>query len=307
MFLVKRANKDILIFSVYFYFLIEPSNPVRPTITSIQRTIHAINGDTANLVCISHGFPDPMYYWYKQRIPATATVSSLSSSSSSGQQLTNNLMHIHTDSYRTYILAGTGILIIKNVSQSDTGRYTCLANNTVGEDQLTIELIVKQPLSVSIRTLPVLADRIEVSSEISLFCDITGYPLESIVWSKDGKPLNLTGYRRKLVSPKIVNILKVERSDQGCYKCTAYSGSDKTNNNNHHDFNDDHASDQVCLRLAQDPPTFKETFHELIRNQGDSLSLKCVAIGNPLPTVTWTLDGNPIPETHRIQYGDYVR
>lgn len=54
----------------------------------------------------------------------------------------------------------------------------------------------------------------------------------------------------------------------------------------------------------------KETFsrHEKhILRPGDRLSLKCVACGTPLPTITWNLDAFPIPETHRIQYGDYVR
>lgn len=54
----------------------------------------------------------------------------------------------------------------------------------------------------------------------------------------------------------------------------------------------------------------KETFHKKekhILRAGDRLSLKCIATGSPLPTITWTLDSAPIPETHRIQYGDYVR
>ena len=56
----------------------------------------------------------------------------------------------------------------------------------------------------------------------------------------------------------------------------------------------------------------KEAFSRLnneshILRPGDRLSLKCVATGTPLPTITWTLDSLSIPETHRIQYGDYVR
>jgi hypothetical protein len=54
----------------------------------------------------------------------------------------------------------------------------------------------------------------------------------------------------------------------------------------------------------------KETFsrqEKHILRPGDRLSLKCVACGTPLPTITWNLDAFPIPETHRIQYGDYVR
>ena len=63
-------------------------------------------------------------------------------------------------------------------------------------------------------------------------------------------------------------------------------------------------------RRPEDELKLKETFHKKekhILRSGDRLSLKCIATGSPLPTITWSLDGAPIPETHRIQYGDYVR
>ena len=63
--------------------------------------------------------------------------------------------------------------------------------------------------------------------------------------------------------------------------------------------------------VPKDKLKLKETFSwsngKHITRPGDRLSLKCVASGSPLPTITWTLDGHSIPETHRIQYGDYVR
>lgn len=40
--------------------------------------------------------------------------------------------------------------------------------------------------------------------------------------------------------------------------------------------------------------------------RGSGLSLKCVASGNPLPQVTWTLDGYPVPDDSRYRIGDYV-
>lgn len=47
-------------------------------------------------------------------------------------------------------------------------------------------------------------------------------------------------------------------------------------------------------------------FTEQTLQPGPSLSLKCVASGNPLPQFTWTLDGFPIPESNRILVGQYV-
>ncbi|KAI1305179.1 Down syndrome cell adhesion molecule -like protein [Halotydeus destructor] len=58
-------------------------------------------------------------------------------------------------------------------------------------------------------------------------------------------------------------------------------------------------------------PIFKETFSSgepRILNEGDKLSLRCVAHGQPLPTVTWSFDGQPFraEDGHRIRYGDFV-
>lgn len=47
-------------------------------------------------------------------------------------------------------------------------------------------------------------------------------------------------------------------------------------------------------------------FTEQTLQPGPSLSLKCVASGNPLPQFTWTLDGFPIPDSSRIMAGQYV-
>ncbi|GBO41156.1 Down syndrome cell adhesion molecule-like protein Dscam2, partial [Araneus ventricosus] len=55
-----------------------------------------------------------------------------------------------------------------------------------------------------------------------------------------------------------------------------------------------------------DVPEFQETFDEQTIQPGPSLSLKCVASGNPLPQIVWRLDDAPIPENHRIRFGDYV-
>lgn len=54
------------------------------------------------------------------------------------------------------------------------------------------------------------------------------------------------------------------------------------------------------------PPEFRETFSSQTLEPGPSLSLKCIAGGNPLPQITWKLDDAPLPESPRVRFGDYV-
>lgn len=67
-----------------------------------------------------------------------------------------------------------------------------------------------------------------------------------------------------------------------------------------------HFQDQFSDLFSDDVPELQETFEEQTIQPGPSVSLKCVASGNPLPQIVWRLDGAPIPENHRIRSGDYV-
>ncbi|XP_074596687.1 cell adhesion molecule Dscam1-like [Brevipalpus obovatus] len=59
--------------------------------------------------------------------------------------------------------------------------------------------------------------------------------------------------------------------------------------------------------LAHDRgPLFLEFFTDQQMKQGDSLSLKCMATGDPLPQITWKLDGFPFDNNRNVRTGDYV-
>lgn len=60
-------------------------------------------------------------------------------------------------------------------------------------------------------------------------------------------------------------------------------------------------------RNTSSSPRFTHLFQETILDPGSKFSIKCEAVGSPLPQITWTLDGLPIIESHsRIRIGDYV-
>lgn len=59
--------------------------------------------------------------------------------------------------------------------------------------------------------------------------------------------------------------------------------------------------------LIRSAAVLKETFASRVVDAGTSISLKCTAYGNPLPQVTWTLDGSSLHEsTPRLSVGDFV-
>lgn len=88
---------------------------------------------------------------------------------------------------------------------------------------------------------------------------------------------------------------QVKRSDRGSYQCRA--------RNLRTTF---HATSQLMLK--DNPPQFVETFSSqlLTKSNLPQVSLKCIASGSPLPEISWTLSGFPVPESNRFRVGDYV-
>ncbi|KAL3227625.1 hypothetical protein MRX96_024048 [Rhipicephalus microplus] len=86
---------------------------------------------------------------------------------------------------------------------------------------------------------------------------------------------------------------KARIQDNGRYVCVANNsaGEDKAH---------------VELLVTEDAPALEHVFSERQLRPGGSVSLRCSASGNPLPQVTWSLDGTPVPEHYHVRVGDYV-
>lgn len=54
------------------------------------------------------------------------------------------------------------------------------------------------------------------------------------------------------------------------------------------------------LVISDVGPEITSAFSEQTLQPGPPLSLKCIATGNPLPTIEWKLDGFAIPDSSRL-------
>ncbi|CAG2102033.1 unnamed protein product [Medioppia subpectinata] len=136
-------------------------------------------------------------------------------------------------------------------------------------------------------------ERVDVGKSSQLNCTVSGTPVVSLQWLHNGQPI-ATNSRIRLLAKDVLHISNVERRDKGMYQCLA-----------HNDLDSVQASAQI--ELGDDAPVFLSTFSEQTLQPGQSLSLKCVASGNPIPQVTWRLyDNIPVPESSRYRTGDYV-
>nr|AVV62006.1 Dscam [Limulus polyphemus] len=237
-----------------------------PRLTDFKRHVLAVEGEMVEIPCAAQGSPVPTYEWFKHAHGGYDRLTG-------GKTIT--------------LLDGT--LVIHKPTAEDTGKYRCVVRNNLGSESSDTELVVSAPLSVKIYPRYQIVD---VGKTASFNCNYSGYPILSIDWKKDNMPLQWND-RAHLTGGNGLRIFPVERQDKGMYQCFVRNQL---------------GTAQVAseLRIGDDEPIFQEVFQEQTLQPGSSLSLKCISQGNPLPQVTWLLDGMSLPTNPRFSLGDYV-
>ncbi|XP_063071341.1 neural cell adhesion molecule L1-like protein isoform X2 [Engraulis encrasicolus] len=116
---------------------------------------------------------------------------------------------------------------------------------------------------------------------LMLECIPAGYPTPKVEWIKVGHGLP----KHALVEnhAKVLRIPNVQQEDEGQYKCTAKNG---------------HGGDTSHLFhvTVEDPPQWTAMPESQINMIGSDVVIKCVATGNPKPTISWRVNGQSLDE-----------
>ncbi|XP_050039355.1 cell adhesion molecule Dscam1-like isoform X1 [Dermacentor andersoni] len=252
--------------------LTEPHNMVPPRITHRLGQVTALEHTEAVLPCVAQGYPLPTYQWLRRRDGDASA----------------RPRPVPLDGARVSMSSGS--LFIRSVMADDAGKYYCLVNNTARQDRAETELVVYAPLRASVSPSRVSAS---IGHTLRLNCSATGYPVRELSWSKDARPLYASDRVKLLFDDRVLVVNAVKRQDRGMYQCFVRN-----------QFEVAQAASEVILN--DEPPVLESVFSESIHKPGGSVSLRCTATGNPLPQVTWDLDGRHLPETIRYRVGDYV-
>ncbi|XP_075543789.1 cell adhesion molecule Dscam1-like [Dermacentor variabilis] len=277
-------------------FVTEPNGKLAPRILKGQASVEAALGEDAEMPCLARGHPAPTTRWFRRSPRGT-------------------LMPVRSGSLHL-----PGALLLRAVRESDQGRYTCLANNSVGEDRTDTELLVRPNASVVV--LPEEA-RVDLGRAVTFNCSARGFrgAVASTWWVHDGAPLKANPPRVALRSDdQRLHIASVQREDAGIYQCFVRYGDATAQASAQLRLREVHSKRSVQNRVSrrwngqnsylksrkETPPELKAVFTRKLVDPGERFSLRCVASGNPLPRVTWALDGGMVGESHRVHYGDFV-
>ncbi|NXC61674.1 HMCN1 protein, partial [Aleadryas rufinucha] len=217
-------------------------------------------GTAVTLDCESNAIPAPVITWHKNG-------------------------RVIPDSAATEVLADGQTLRIKAAEVSDTGQYVCKAINIVGRDDKNFHLNVYVPPSIEGPEQELLSE--SISNPVTFVCDATGIPPPTLVWLKNGKPIeNLDSLEVHILSGgSKLQIARSQLLDSGTYTCIASNPEGK--------------AQKTYVLSIQVPPSIagSEMPSEVSALLGESVQLLCNASGVPTPDVQWLKDGKTIART----------
>ncbi|XP_051167558.1 cell adhesion molecule Dscam2-like isoform X4 [Leptopilina boulardi] len=168
---------------------------------------------------------------------------------------------------------------ISSVKPEDGGEYECTASSKAGEAKHSARLNIYGLLYV--REMPTISA--VAGKQLYIKCPVAGYPIEAIIWEKDGSRLP-TNMRQRVLNGTLTIETVQQNADLGTYTCTA---------RNKHNFT---AYRSVEVRVLVPPKITPFNFARDL-NVGDRTSIQCVVVTGDLPlTFTWLKDNVPIDE-----------
>uniref|UniRef100_A0A183BN52 Ig-like domain-containing protein n=1 Tax=Globodera pallida TaxID=36090 RepID=A0A183BN52_GLOPA len=246
-------------------------------ITSPQHGFGTMQESSGAKLCLKvSGYPPPDIKWY-----------------------VNGVLLEKDERHAIYANNGLFGLTIDPVKVEDAGAYTCMATNKYGQTS-TSALFQVQKLEKEDAApffVKSLADQIDCKENdvIRFDCEVDGWPEPKLVWLVNDEPLLpsdnfLTQYDGKNAKLEIRNAQP------------NYSGKYTVRISNEH--GDKMSSSMLTVAADPDKIHVAPVFEDMIENvecyERDTVKFKAVLKGDPVPLVTWHIDGVALIESKKI-------
>nr|XP_032292768.1 Down syndrome cell adhesion molecule-like protein Dscam2 isoform X16 [Drosophila virilis] len=216
-------------------------------------------GPSVFLKCVAGGNPTPEISWELD-----------------GKKIANNDRY-QVGQYVTVNGDVVSYLNITSVHANDGGLYKCIAKSKVG--------VAEHSAKLNVYGLPYIRQMekkaIVAGETLIVTCPVAGYPIDSIVWERDNRPLPIN--RKQKVFPNGTLIIEnVERnSDQATYTCVAK--------------NQEGYSARGSLEVqVMVPPKLAPLPNNSPLYVGDYYQVTCAVVHGDAPfNITWYYNGQP--------------
>ncbi|KAK2908097.1 hemicentin-1 isoform X2 [Channa argus] len=183
---------------------------------------------------------------------------------------------------------GSKLTVIR-AHTTDSGKYTCVATNTAGEEDKIFNLNVYVPPVIDGPSETVEELTTVLEGSVNLECVATGSPPPQLNWLRNGLPLPVSSHIRLLSAGQVLRITRAQVSDGGTYTCVASNRAGVDNK---------HYNLQVHVPPSLDGAASTE---DVTVVTGNLASLLCIAHGTPTPTVSWLKEGATLISDQRLK------
>ncbi|KAK4311029.1 hypothetical protein Pmani_017444 [Petrolisthes manimaculis] len=222
-----------------------------PSVQPVSTEVLAVVGQEVKLTCKVTGHPSPTLTWTRPD---------------------QGLKPVTPLDPRIQVLDED--LVLSGVKETDGGSYQCTAHNSAGHTSAHLHLTVHSPPTLAEERLETVVVR--RGEELQLTCTASGFPLPRVTWLRDGEVLGDSPGRSLTPAGSLI-IPVTKAADSGVYTCQVTNPAGRL-------YREVEVVVQVPPRLTLLPRTAEVT-------QSERFVLECEAVGVPVPSISWLLNG----------------
>ncbi|XP_033332507.2 uncharacterized protein LOC117223969 isoform X2 [Megalopta genalis] len=266
-----------------------PEEQASPPVFVKELTASVVTeGSPLRMDCTVEGNPLPTVQWYKN--------------------------DTNIDNSPDYVITynnGEAVLKFEEVFLEDKATYTCKAANRLGHASTSAFLDVQSPESNMEKprfTIPLSNAMGRAGQRVKLECKATGNPLPTFTWYHDGRPVEETMNIKIQTDGGQASLIVAEAfaKDAGCYTVTARNDAGEATVSCNVSVKgrlpqETSDSELACSDMEPVVPKIQMPLKDLRAQEGRSVRLDCVIVGQPEPEVIWYHDDQPVKESADFQ------
>ncbi|XP_018567720.1 obscurin isoform X4 [Anoplophora glabripennis] len=252
--------------------------PKRPKFLKCFKDTKLPIGETLRLEAKVEAYPPPEIKWLKDGIPVRPS------------------SNVHTENYPD----GRVALVVDIMKPDNAGNYQLIVSNklgeAVGEAKVEVERKPTKPDFIQRLAPQTVVEGFPVKLEVKA----EGFPAPKITWTRNGAEVISDNKHIKIIEqPDGSSALLLDAADVArdalTYKAIASNEAGESD-----------TSAPLTVKPSAKPdepeerPMFLHALRDVLTDEGEPLILEAPFTGNPIPSVEWTKDGEPIVPSERI-------
>lgn len=247
---INSEGQDVTIGNITVTSAELPRDHEAPVLVGKLADVEVNEGASAMLELKATGYPKPKITWFKGKEELTV-----------GERY--RFLFEGSDSYT---------LVIKKVQKNDSGEYSAILKNDLGEINCKCHLTVK---SSPVFRKPMKDMAVMTDEPVKFEVEVEGNPTPEIKWFKDGQQILQNEHVKMFHEAELYALLieKTKPEDSGNYSCVASNSSGNQTG--------------FGALTVNSPAKFIQKIKSVESVENETISFNIKIAGNPKPTIKW--------------------